>query len=164
MITAADRAKDLTHRPVYIMAAAQASGFLTDPMANYNRPVLTETESSYAARDLFRMAGVTPKDIDVVEMYDHFTPLVIIGLEDYGFCRKGEGGAFVEGGRIELGGELPLNTHGGHLSEAYIHGMNHIVEGVRQLRGTSTAQVEDAQLVLVAGGSAAPTGALILRS
>lgn len=163
VITSAERAKDLRHRPVYVMAAAQASGFLADPMANYNRPLLTKTESSYAARDLFEMAGVTPEDIDVVEVYDHFTPLAIIGLEDYGFCKKGEGGAFVEGGRIELGGELPVNTHGGHLSEAYIHGMNHIVEGVRQLRGTSTAQVKDAQLVLVTSGSAAPTSALILR-
>ncbi|MBI4295112.1 MAG: lipid-transfer protein [Chloroflexi bacterium] len=163
VVTSAERAKSLRHRPVYLMAVAQASGRPGVPMVNYNRPSLTESEACYAARDLYRMAGVSPQDIDVAEIYDHFTPLVLMAIEDYGFCKKGEGGPFVEGGRIELGGELPLNTHGGNLSDAYIHGMTHIIEGVRQLRGTSTAQVKDAELALVTSGNAIPTSALILR-
>jgi acetyl-CoA acetyltransferase len=109
------------------------------------------------------MAGVAPQDIDVAEIYDCFTFTVLIQLEDYGFCKKGEGGSFVEGGRIELGGQLPINTHGGHLSEAYVHGFTHVLEGVRQIRGTSTAQVKDAELVLVTSAVSCPTSALILR-
>ena len=77
--------------------------------------------------------------MDCAQIYDAFTPLVIMGLEDYGFCKRGEGGPFTEGGRIELGGALPVLTSGGGLSEAYVHGFNLILEGVRQIRGTSTA-------------------------
>ncbi|MBM2824968.1 MAG: hypothetical protein HW402_632 [Dehalococcoidales bacterium] len=156
VITSAERARVLRQRPAYIMAAVQAA-----MGAGEGRLALTETTAKYTAPMLFQMAGVTPKDIDVAQIYDHFTAMVIIALEDYGFCKKGEGGSFVEGGRIELGGELPVNTAGGHLSEAYLHVMNHIAEAVRQLRGTSTAQVDGTELVLVdsTGGS----GALILR-
>ena len=107
------------------------------------------------------MAGITPQDIDVAQIYDHFSALVLFAIEDYGFCPKGEGGPFVEGGRIEIGGELPINTAGGHLSEAYVHTVNHIIEGVRQLRGASTAQVPDAEHVLVDTGEG--VGAMVLR-
>lgn len=165
VVTSAERARDLQQRPAYIMAAAQACGPL--PQTQWDlwilRPVITESAAKYIAPRLFGMAGVTPQDIDVAELYDCFTFTVLIQLEDYGFCEKGEGGLFVEGGRIELGGQLPVNTHGGHLSEAYVHGFTHVVEGVKQIRGTSTAQVEDAELVLVSSAVSCPTSALILR-
>jgi acetyl-CoA acetyltransferase len=101
--------------------------------------------------------------MDCAQIYDAFTPLVILGLEDYGFCKRGEGGPFTEGGRIELGGELPLLTSGGGLSEAYTHGFNLIVEAVRQVRGTSTAQVEGCKNVLVTGASGVATSAMVVR-
>ena len=95
--------------------------------------------------------------------YAHFTPFVIFTLEAYGFCEPGEGGPFVEGGRIEVDGELPVNTHGGNHSEAYIHGLPHVIEAVRQLRGTSTAQVEGAEVILSASSVAQLSAAVILR-
>ena len=110
------------------------------------------------------MAGIEPKDVDVVQIYDHFIPWVIMALEDYGFCKKGEGGPFVASGAIEYGkGHLPMNTSGGHLSEAYIHGHNHILEGVRQIRGTSTSQVANAEISMVTSAQGGPTSAIILR-
>jgi hypothetical protein len=110
------------------------------------------------------MAGVGPAEVDVALVYDHFTPMVPIALEDWGFCPRGAGGPFVEGGRIRWpDGELPVNTHGGQLSEAFIHGFNNVVEGVRQIRGTSTAQVEGAGLVFIAAANSDPHGAVLLR-
>jgi acetyl-CoA acetyltransferase len=85
-----------------------------------------------------------------------------MALESYGFCRPGEGGAFVEGGRIEIGGELPVNTHGGNLSEAYVQGLSHVIEGVRQIRGTSTAQVENASVILSCCATAGTSSAVLL--
>ena len=98
---------------------------------------------------LYRRAGLGPQDIDVAQLYDCFTITVLLQLEDWGFCAKGEGGPFVDSGAIDLGGSLPINTGGGHLSEGYIHGLNHVVEGVRQIRGTSTSQVAGAETCLV---------------
>ncbi len=156
VVTSAERAKDLRHPPAYIMAAAQT---LVPPI--WERGVLSQTSAPLTGPRLFDTAGVSPKDIDVAQIYDHFTAPVIFALEGYGFCKMGEGGPFVEDGRIEIGGGLPVNTSGGHLSEAYVHGVNHMVEGVRQLRGTSTAQVPDAELALVDASEG--IGALILR-
>ena len=157
VVTSAERASNIKHRPVYIMSSAQAllaasggSGKSWD-----------DSSAAWLAPELFNGAGVTPKDIDVVGFYDHFSTVIITKLEDYGFCPRGEGGPFVEEGRIELGGEIPVNTSGGHLSEAYLQGMNQIIEVVRQLRGDSPAQVENAELGLVDSGDGA--GALILR-
>lgn len=113
------------------------------------RPVLTETCARESAQTAFAMAGITPADVDVAELYDCFTIVPIMTLEDYGFCAKGSGGAFVQGGNVSLGGELPINTSGGLLSETGMPGMQHVHEAVRQVRGTSTSQVPDASAVVV---------------
>lgn len=113
------------------------------------RPVLTETAAKVSGATAFAMAGMTPGDIDVAQLYDCFTITPLMTLEDYGFCRKGEGGKFVEGGRIELGGELPVNTSGGLLSETGMPGMQLVIEGVRQIRGTSANQVDGASTCVV---------------
>ena len=116
------------------------------------------------AGDLFGRAGITPQDLKVAQVYDHFTPLVLISLEGLGFCKVGEGGPFVEGGRIEIGGELPINTSGGNLAEAYTHGFELVTEAARQCRGTSTCQVDGAEICLVASGpGVSPVSDLIVR-
>jgi acetyl-CoA acetyltransferase len=161
IVAAADRARDLRHPPAWIMGAAQGSG--TRAQGIVFRDDLAVPESIYTARDVYRSAGVGPSDIDAVMIYDHFTPFVIFSLEAYGFCERGQGGAFVEGGRIEFDGELPVNTHGGNHSEAYIHGLPHVIEAVRQLRGDSSAQVPDAELILSCSSVAQLSAALILR-
>jgi len=156
VVTSVERATN-KHRPVYIMSAAQAL-----PAAGRGHGhSWDDSGASWLTPGLFGNAGVTPDDIDVIGFYDHFSPVIITKLEDYGFCKRGEGGPFVAEGHIELGGDKPVNTSGGHLSEAYLQGMNQIIEVVRQLRGESPAQVENAQLGLVDSGDGA--GALILR-
>jgi acetyl-CoA acetyltransferase len=114
------------------------------------RPDLTTTAATASAATAFAMAGVKPANVDVAQLYDCFTITPLMTLEDYGFCAKGQGGKFVEGGNIELGGELPINTSGGLLSETGMPGIQLVVEGVRQVRGTSTAQVPDASVCVVA--------------
>lgn len=161
IVAAADRARDLRRPPAWIMGAAQGSG--TRAQGIVFRDDLAVPESVYTARDVYRSAGVGPSDIDAVMIYDHFTPFVIFSLEAYGFCERGQGGAFVEGGRIEFDGELPVNTHGGNHSEAYIHGLPHVIEAVRQLRGDSSAQVSDAELILSCSSVAQLSAAVILR-
>ncbi len=165
VVTTRERAADLRHRPCTIMAAESASSAAT-PAYWESWPArpgpITATPAANLADRLFQVAGIGRDDIDVAEIYDCYSYTVLTQLEDYGFCKKGEGGEFVRDGRIRLGGELPVNTHGGHLSEAYIHGFNHIVEAVRQIRGQSSAQVRGAKTVIVTGGVPAPTSALIL--
>jgi acetyl-CoA acetyltransferase len=114
------------------------------------------------ARQLWRQSGASPQDVRVAILYDHFTPYVLLQLEELGFCARGEARHFISGGAIEIGGRLPLNTHGGQLGEAYIHGMNGISEAVRQVRGTSVNQVAGDGPVLVTAGTGVPTSALIL--
>ena len=97
-------------------------------------------------------------------LYDHFTPYVLMQLEELGFCGRGEAPGFIRDGVIEIGGRLPLNTHGGQLGEAYIHGMNGIAEAVRQVRGTSVNPVDDVAHVLVTAGTGVPTSGLILSA
>ena len=166
----AERARDLRQPPVYILGAAQASGmgggdWLGRAWPYFAYTDLATTEASVCAQEVYRQAGVGPSDIAVAQLYDNFTSSVLIQLEEYGFCPKGEGGPFVEGGqRITLGGEIPINTSGGMLGEAYVHGMNLVVEGVRQMRGTSSLQVPNAEIGLVTSGiPGTPTSALILR-
>ncbi|MGW0989449.1 lipid-transfer protein [Streptomyces sp. NPDC002486] len=164
VVVSAERARDCRHRPVYVHSAAQSLPAQHHGMVNYwNDDPLTGPAWA-AARHLWKHADLTPEDIDVAQIYDAFTPLVLLSLEGYGFCGRGEGGAFTEGGALETGGLLPLNTGGGGLSEAYVHGFNLINEGVRQLRGTSTAQVPGASVCLVTAGEGVPTSALLLRS
>jgi acetyl-CoA acetyltransferase len=116
-----------------------------------------------AARRLFADSDFAPGDIDVAQIYDAFTPLILLSLEAYGFCARGEAAAFTEDGGVERGGRLPINTSGGGLSEAYVHGFNLINEGVRQMRGSSVNQVADAEACLVTSGECVPTSALLLR-
>ncbi len=149
IISAADRARDMRQRPVLVMGAAE--GHPNSPSAITQRPDMTTLGLAKAAPRAFAMAGVTPDDIDVAEIYDCFTYNVLCQIEDAGFCKKGEGGPFVASGAIRLDGRLPVNTHGGLLSQAHMAGMNHIVELVRQLRGAAAAQARDAEIGLVTG-------------
>jgi acetyl-CoA acetyltransferase len=128
------------------------------------RATLTSTEAARAADTAFRMAGVQPRDIDVAQLYDCFTVTVLMTLEDYGFCGKGEAGRFVADGAIEHGGRLPINTSGGLLSETGMPGMQLIMEGVRQMRGKARLQVPGAKLCLVSnqGGTMHTHATLIL--
>ncbi len=149
VISAADRARDMKQPSVLVMGVAE--GHPDSPSAITQRPDLTTLGLAKAAPKAFAMAGVTHDDIDVAEIYDCFTYIVLCQLEDAGFCKKGEGGPFVASGAIRTEGKLPVNTHGGLLSQAHIAGMNHIVELVRQLRGEAANQVRDAEIGLVTG-------------
>ncbi len=164
VVTTADRARDLPNAPVSILDYAQGTGTNTENNTNYNRErIMYAEESALMAEGLYERTGLGPGDIHVVQIYDHFTPLVLTGLEAWGFCGIGEGAAFVEGGeRISIGGPAPLNTSGGHLGEAYVQTMNHIAEAVRQLRGTAVNQVQGAEVALVVSGVGLPSSALLL--
>ena len=154
LITTAERARDLKQRPAYIMSGAWGGAPAMSGLLGHRRfPICEEISTVNMAKDLFGRAGVSPKDFKVAQIYDHFTPLVLMSLEALGFCKVGEGGPFVEGGRLQWpDGDLIINTSGGHLSEGYIHGMNLVAETVRQIRGTSTSQVENAEMCLFTSG------------
>ncbi|MFJ2513443.1 lipid-transfer protein [Streptomyces griseoviridis] len=157
VVTSVERARDLARRPAVVTAAAQGAGRGQEQMTSYYRDDLTGLpETEVVARRLWGASGLTPADIDVAILYDHFTPFVLMQLEEFGFCGKGEGADFV------AGRTLPLNTHGGQLGEAYLHGMNGIAEAVRQLRGTAANPVPDAERILVTAGTGVPTSGLIL--
>ena len=163
VVTTLERARDARTRPVEVLAASQATGAEHVVMTDYHGPDFLRTPSTDAARDLYAGAGVSPSDVDCAQIYDAFTPLVLLGLEEFGFCGAGEGGAFASEGHLEWpNGSLPCNTSGGGLSEAYVHGFNLMAEGVRQMRGTSTCQVEGAEVGLVTSGAGVPTSAMLL--
>lgn len=162
VVTSPARARDLKHRPAVIEAAAQGSSPDQYTMVSYYRPELGLPEMGVVGRQLWAQSGLSPADIQTAVLYDHFTPFTLIQLEELGFCGRGEAKDFVADGAIEVGGRLPINTHGGQLGEAYIHGMNGIAEGVRQLRGTSVNPVPNVQHVLVTAGTGVPTSGLIL--
>ncbi|GAB2749434.1 lipid-transfer protein [Amycolatopsis magusensis] len=165
VITSLERARDLPHPPAVIAAAAQGSGTDQYVMTSYYRDDLAALpEMGVVARQLWAQSGLSPSDVDVGVLYDHFTPYVLMQLEQLGFCGRGEAKDFIADGHLELDGSLPLNPHGGQLGEAYIHGMNGIAEGVRQLRGTAVNQVPGAGRVLVTAGTGVPTSALLLTS
>lgn len=158
VVTSAERGQSLAKPPVYILGIGQHNAART-----YYGPLDVLTPFRQAGDQAYRMAGVGPSDIDVAEIYDCFTYSVLVTLEDLGFCHKGDGGPFVEGERIELGGELPVNTHGGLLSQGHLMGMLHITEATNQLRGQAgVRQVEGAEVAIVTGlGIAqAPFGAV----
>jgi acetyl-CoA acetyltransferase len=163
LVTSLDRARDLRQHPVVIEAAAQGMADEQQMMRSYFRESLTGLpEMATCARQIFETSGLTPDDVRTAVFYDHFTPFVLPQLEEFGFCERGEARHFIADGNIELGGRLPINTHGGQIGEAYLHGMNGIAEGVRQVRGTSVNQVAGAEHVLVTGGTGVPTSALML--
>ncbi len=163
VVTTPERARDLPQPPVLINAAAQGAGENQDMMTSYYRETISGLpEMGLVARQLWNTTGLGPDDIQTAVIYDHFTPLVLPQLEEFGFCERGEAKQFLRDGTIELGGRLPINTHGGQLGEAYIHGMNGIAEGVRQVRGTSVNQVDGVEHVLVTAGTGVPTSALVL--
>ncbi|MFE6102957.1 lipid-transfer protein [Streptomyces laurentii] len=157
VVTSTERARDLRRPPAVVVSAAQGAARGQEAMTGFYRDSLTGLpEMGVVARRLWRTSGLAPGDIDVAILYDHFTPYVLMQLEEFGFCGPGEGAGFV------AADVLPLNTHGGQLGEAYLHGMNGIAEAVRQLRGTSVNQVPDAERALVTAGTGVPTSGLIL--
>jgi acetyl-CoA acetyltransferase len=163
LVTTPERARHLQQQPAFILAGGMGGGAWNTRrmIKDVESP---ETEATVIAQHIFADAGITQADIDVVFLYDHFTPLVLMAFEEYGFCKRGEGKDFVAGGRlIWPHGDLPLNTSGGNLSEGYLHGMQNTIEAVRQLRGQSHCQVPHAQFVFVAAGNGVPTSAMILR-
>ena len=162
VIVSAERARDLAQRPAYISAAAQGSGVDQFVMTSYYRDDIGIPEMGVVGRELWRQSGLGPDDMQMAILYDHFTPYVLMQLEELGFCGRGEAPGFVADGAIEIGGKLPLNTHGGQLGEAYIHGMNGIAEAVRQVRGASVNPVEGVEHVLVTAGTGVPTSGLVL--
>ncbi len=162
VVTTTERARDLAGGAVPILAAAQGSAEEQFVMTSYYRHDLGIPEMGVVGRELWRQSGLAPEQMDAAILYDHFTPYVLMQLEELGFCGRGEAPGFIADGAIELGGRLPVNTHGGQLGEAYIHGMNGIAEAVRQVRGTSVNQVDGADHVLVTAGTGVPTSGLVL--
>ncbi|AGP56628.1 lipid-transfer protein [Streptomyces rapamycinicus] len=157
VVTSVERARDLRRPPAVITAAAQGAGRGQEQMTSFYRDGLTGLpEMGVVAGQLWRGSGLTPADVDVAILYDHFTPFVLMQLEEFGFCGRGEAAGFV------AEDALPLNTHGGQLGEAYLHGMNGIAEAVRQIRGSSVNQVPGAARTLVTAGTGVPTSGLLL--
>jgi acetyl-CoA acetyltransferase len=156
VVTSVERAKDLQQAPALIEAAVQGNVADGDVLFNYYHSDITQfPEAEHAARQLWKSTGLGPGDIDVAMIYENFSPVVFYQLEAYGFCGRGEAKDFIADGHIEIGGRLPVNTNGGLLGEAYIHGLNNIAEGVRQIRGSSVNQVEGAHHVLCSAGRSA---------
>ena len=153
VVTSAERARDLAQTPVDIAAVADAHLRGGHILFDYYRGDLSrDEEAERVAAQLWQQSGLAPTDIDTAMIYENFSPVVFLQLEAFGFCGPGEARDFIADGHIDLEGSLPVNTHGGLLGEAYIHGLNNIIEGVRQLRGSAANQVVGAERVLVAAG------------
>jgi acetyl-CoA acetyltransferase len=163
VVTTVERARDLANAPAVVAGAAQGSAKGQQSMVSYYRDDIAGLpEMGLVAEQLWAQSGIGPEDVQTAVIYDHFTPFVLQQLEEFGFCKRGEAKDFIKDGAIELGGRLPINTHGGQLGEAYLHGMNGIAEAVRQVRGTSVNQVPDVENVLVTAGTGVPTSGLVL--
>jgi len=163
VIVSAERARAMKAKGALIRGVAQAAGRDQENMTSFYRPSISYLpEMDLVAKQAYAMAGLAPRDVDAAILYDAFTPVVLWQLESWGFCGRGEAKDFVKGGNLEVGGALPCNTHGGQLSEAYIHGMNGVNEGVRLVRGTSVNQPKRNEHVLVTAGVGVPTSGMIL--
>ncbi|MCL4683191.1 lipid-transfer protein [Myxococcota bacterium] len=163
VVTTLERARDLERRGAVIRGIGQAAAADQENMTSFYRPDITFLpEMDLVAKQVYEMSGLGPDDVDAAILYDAFTPIVLWQLESFGFCGRGEGKDFIRDGALELGGRLPCNTHGGQLSEAYIHGMNGVNEGVRLIRGTSVNQPAKHDHVLVTAGVGVPTSGMIL--
>lgn len=163
VLVSAERAKDLPHRPAYVVGAAQGSGDDQHMMTSYYRESISGIpEMGLVGDQLWAQSGLTAQDMDAAILYDHFTPFVLTQLEELGFCGRGEAADFVKSGALDLDGAVPLNTHGGQLGEAYLHGMNGIAEAVRLVRGTSVNQPKDVDNVVVTAGTGVPTSGVVL--
>ncbi|MGE3834457.1 MAG: lipid-transfer protein [Acidimicrobiia bacterium] len=168
IVASADRAKDLRQPPVHLAAAAMGAPYRWGQGMFGGNNMSDEDFASAGQRtignDLYANAGIGPDEVDLANIYDHFTPMVLMGLEDFQLVPKGESGPFVADGNIRVGGRMPVNPHGGNLAEVYNHGMSHVYEAMRQLRGTSPNQVDGAEVALVvAGSSPTPSSALLLK-
>jgi acetyl-CoA acetyltransferase len=163
VVTSVERARDLRQTPAVIRAASQGAGYDQEVMTSFYRDDLTDIpEIRITADQLWETSGIGPEDIQAAVIYDAFTAIVLFQLEAFGFCKRGEAAAFVADGNLEIDGRLPVNTHGGQLGEAYIHGVNGVSEGVRQIRGTSPNPVEGVEHVLVTSGVGVPSSGLVL--
>ncbi len=164
VVTTPARARDLRQPGVLIKAVAQCSAKDQEEMTSFYRPEIAAIpEMDHAAQMAYEQCGLRPDDIDSAVIYDAFSSIVLWQLESWGFCKYGEAADFVLDGNLRPDGRLPTNTHGGQLSEAYIHGVNGIVEAVRQVRGTSVNQPKkDIQHALVTSGVGVPTGGALL--
>jgi len=162
VITSLERARDMARPPAVIQAVAQGSAADQETMTSYYRPEFGLPEMALVGKQLWAMSGLAPDDMQAAILYDHFTPFVLVQLEELGFCAKGDARHFIADGNIELGGRLPINTNGGQLGEAYIHGVNGVLEAVRLIRGTSVNQVPNTEHVLVTAGTGVPTSGLVL--
>ena len=163
VVTGSDRAADLPGRPVRISAGGQGLTGRSRLMLNYYHDTVgTLPEIAIAGEQVWRASGLGPEDVDAAMIYDQLTPFVMMQLEALGFCKPGESADFVGDGGIEIGGRLPVNTHGGLLGEAYIHGVNGIAEAVRQLRGTAVNQLAAPRNIVVTAGPGTPASVLLL--
>jgi acetyl-CoA acetyltransferase len=167
LVTTLERARDLQQPAVQVLGHVQLGAPIHTELAEFfaTTAAFNERESGavVAGRRLFERAGLTPADVDVAQIVEPFTLVVPLALEQYGFCGMGEGGPFIESGATRWpDGDLPVNTHGGSTSEAFIHGANHLPEAVRQIRGTAVNQVEGAEVSFVCGAISDPSGAVLL--
>lgn len=163
VLVSAERARDCRQRPAFVHSAAQGVTRGSMSMGSYYNEDPLHTQAWACAAALWARSDFKAKDVKVAQIYDAFSPEVLFSLEAYGFCARGESGPFTDDGAIELGGRLPINTSGGGLSEVYLHGFNLILEGVRQIRGTSTAQVPQADCSFISSSDGVPTSAILLR-
>jgi acetyl-CoA acetyltransferase len=163
IITTPERARDLAQPGALIRGIAQAAGPDQEVMTSFYRPTIAAIpEMDLVAKQVYATSGLAPSDLQAAVIYDAFSSIVLWQLESFGLCGRGEAKDFVKDGALELGGRLPTNTHGGQLSEAYIHGMNGVNEGVRLIRGASVNQPDKNDCVLVTAGVGVPTSAMIL--